>query len=224
LSSDSSLSYQTNNARSSEASRHSHEYASRVSSLTLKSQSALFLVIAGTHRITNPRQPHQSLTLSHPPLRPTSAAKAHSLIAFGISTAMSRDLLRFILAPLRDTQFPPLPWETRLHWLLHLASHSSDPSLPTVNEPTPQLRSSKSRHHHHHPPLHANSRRKRSSFSLSSLASTSPDVSLGATCRICGIVGRAPTRCLWLHFGSCLCWRRLVSSIARRGILECFEL
>jgi hypothetical protein len=198
--------------------------------LTPKSQSELFLTITNTHRITNPRQPHQSSTPSHPPLRPTSAAKAHSFIAFEVSTTMSRDLLRFLLAPLRDTPFPPLPWEERLRRVLHLASHSLDPSLPTVNELTPQLRSSKNRHHHRHPLLRGNSsnnsnnRKKRCSFSLSSLASTSPDASRGATCRICGIVGRAPTLCPWLHFGSRLCWRRLVSSIARRGILECFGL
>lgn len=223
-----SFCYQADNARPSPASRHSHEYASRVSSLTPKSRSVLFLTITGTH-ITNPRQPHQSFTPSHPPLRPISAVKAHSSIAFGISTAMSRDLSRFLLAPLRDTPFPLPPWEDRLHRLLHLASHSSDPSLPTVNGPIPQLRSSKNRHHHHRPLLRGNSshnnfKRKRCSFSPSSLASTLPDAPHGATCRICGIVGRAPTPWPWLHFGSRLCWRRLVSSIARRGILECFGL
>jgi hypothetical protein len=213
----------------SPASRHSHGHASRVSSLTPKSRSTLFLAITNTHRITNPRQAHQSLTPSHPLLRTTSAAKAHSSIAFGISTAMSRDPSRFLLAPLRDTPFPPLPWEERLYRQLNLASHSSDLSLPTVNEPTPQLRFSKNRHYHHRPLLRGNSsnniyRRKRRSFSLSSLASTSPGASPGATCRICGIVGRAPTPCPWLHFGSRLCWRRLASSIARPGILECFGL
>ncbi|KAF8489571.1 Ion transport protein-domain-containing protein, partial [Russula emetica] len=101
------------------------------------------LAITSTRRITNPRQPHQSLTPPRPPLQPASAAKAHSSIAFGISTAMSRDLLRFLLATLRGTRLPPLLWEGRLHRLLHLASHSSDPSLPTVNEPTPRLHSSK---------------------------------------------------------------------------------
>ena len=221
------FSYQPHNARPSPASKRSHEFASRVSSLTPKSHSELFLTITSTHRITNPQQPYQSLALSHPLLRPTSAAKAHSSIAFGISTAMSRDLLRFLLPLLRDTPFHPLPWQW-LHRVLHLASHSSGPSLPTGKEPIPRLPSSKNRHHYHHLLFRGNSsknnRRKRCSFSLSSLASTSRDASRVATCRICGIVGRAPTPCLWSHFGSCLCWRRQVSSIAGRITLECFGL
>jgi hypothetical protein len=227
MSSDPPLSYQTDNACPSPASSRSREYASRVSSLTPKSQSALFLTTTSIHRITNPPQPHQWFTPSHPPLRPTSTAKAHSFIAFGTSTAISRDLLRFPIPPLRDRLFPSPPWGERLHRLLHLASHLSGQSLLTVNELTPHLRSSKSRHRHH--PLlrdsnNNNNRIKRCSFSLSSLASTSPDTSRGATCRICGIVGHAPTPCPWLHFGSRLYWRRLVLSIARRIILECFGL
>ena len=79
-----SFSYHTDNARSFPASRPSREYASRVSSLTPTSQSALLLAI-NTYPIITPRQPHQSLTPSHPPLRPTSAAKAHSSIAFVVS-------------------------------------------------------------------------------------------------------------------------------------------
>jgi len=168
--------------------------------------SELFLTITSTHRITNPQRPYQSLALSHPLLRPTSAAKAHSSIAFEISTSVSRDLLRFLMPPLRDTPFPPLPWQW-LHRVLHLASHSSDPSLPTGKEPIPRLPSSKNRHHHYHHLLRGNSsknnnRRKRCSFSLSSLASTSREASRVATCRICGIVGRAPTLplCLHVHF------------------------
>ena len=169
------------------ASRHLLEFVSQVSSSTPKSPFAL------SCRIIAPR-PHQLLTPSHTSLRPTSTEEAQFSIALKVSMAMSRDLLRFLLKPLQDTTFPPLPWQERLHRLLHLVLHSSDLSLLPVNEPTPQLRSSK-RRHHRHPLFRGNNRKKRRSFYPSSLASTSRDTSRGATCHICGIAGRAPTSC-----------------------------
>lgn len=188
------FSYHTDNARPHPptASRHLLEFVSQASFLTPKSPSALSWTIT-THRIIALRL-HQSLTPSHTPLRPTSTGEALSSIAFEVSTGMSRDLLRFLLTPLQDTTFPPLPWEERLHRLLHLVLHSSDLSLLPVNEPTPQLRSSK-KCHHRHPLFRGNNRKKRCSFYPSSSASTSRDTSRGATCRICGIAGRARTPC-----------------------------
>ena len=57
--------------------------------------------------------------------------------------------------------------EEGLYRQLHPASHSSNPSLSTTNEPTLQLRCLKNCHHRHHPLLRGNSNNNNNSSSSS---------------------------------------------------------